>query len=71
MLNENANEKPATPKTVSTLAKELGRDLIAETGSIEAAYAALCVTTIQQGLSLHDLGYGVSRGYLRMMPQKE
>jgi hypothetical protein len=68
MLNENANEKPATLKTVSTLAKELGRDLIAETGSIEAAYAALCVTTIQQGLSLHDLGYGVSKGYLRMRP---
>ena len=71
MSNNPANEKPATPKSVSTLAKELGRDLIAETGSIEAAYAALCVTIIQQGLSLHDLGYGVSRGYLRMMPQKE
>jgi hypothetical protein len=68
MSNENAKEKPATPKPVSTLAKELGRDLIAQTGSIEAAYAALCVTTIQQGLSLHDLGYGVSKGYLRMKP---
>ena len=63
MSNNPANEKP-----VSTLAKELGRDLIAETGSIEAAYDALCVTAIQQGLSLHDLGCGVSRGYLRMRP---
>ena len=54
-------DKETTPN--GELAQELGRELIEETGSIETAYEALCITAIEQGLKIHYLSGSFCFGF--------